>query len=66
MINVILYVHINRGSIRVVLILGAIMGQPWIFSLLNFNQYTVVFSYLFVLANGFQVRNIYFVTNASF
>ena len=48
--------HLNRSSVRVVLILGASLGLPWVFALLNFNQYTVAFNYLFVLTNGFQVR----------
>ncbi|XP_072045947.1 uncharacterized protein [Amphiura filiformis] len=45
--------HIKSG-IRVVFILGVILGLPWILGLLNLNQYTVAVSYLFVLGNAFQ------------
>ncbi|XP_072046491.1 adhesion G-protein coupled receptor D1-like [Amphiura filiformis] len=43
-----------KSGIRVVFILGVILGLPWILGLLNLNEYTVGVSYFLVLANAFQ------------
>ncbi|XP_072044820.1 adhesion G protein-coupled receptor L4-like [Amphiura filiformis] len=43
-----------KSGIRVVFVLGLILGLPWIIGLLNLNEYTVGVNYLFVLANTIQ------------